>query len=201
MLRSSSQSGHILARGPRALSPGVNYFGQLKAVGVSARACQIGPQVISHTTNPGFNRDGGVQRIATRLQRPRLSLGAFFPDQYVAPGDNCRDYHNNGVKLDEGCDYTEAMKLAFADREHFYGDPNHVEVPLATLLSEDYNAERPYQGIGNRVLQRRLGPRSTSVGQVECREPNACDRYGHVRRVGREPPEGVAEVGSRPFVQ
>ena len=35
---------------------------------------------------------------------------------------------------------------------------------------EHYNAERPHQGIGNRVLQRRLGPRSTSVGQVECRE-------------------------------
>ena len=37
---------------------------------------------------------------------------------------------------------TECAKLAFADRERFYGDPNHVEVPLAELLSEDYNAER-----------------------------------------------------------
>ncbi|WPB84087.1 gamma-glutamyltransferase family protein [Sediminicoccus rosea] len=37
---------------------------------------------------------------------------------------------------------TEAMKLAFADREAFYGDPNFVEVPLATLLSPEYAALR-----------------------------------------------------------
>jgi gamma-glutamyltranspeptidase / glutathione hydrolase len=36
----------------------------------------------------------------------------------------------------------ECAKLAFADREAFYGDPAFVEVPLETLLSEDYNDER-----------------------------------------------------------
>ncbi len=36
----------------------------------------------------------------------------------------------------------ECAKLAFADRERFYGDPNFVEVPLETLLSNGYNAER-----------------------------------------------------------
>jgi gamma-glutamyltranspeptidase / glutathione hydrolase len=36
----------------------------------------------------------------------------------------------------------ECSKLAYADREKFYGDPNFVEVPFVTLLSDAYNAER-----------------------------------------------------------
>ncbi|MCX7560670.1 gamma-glutamyltransferase family protein [Sulfitobacter sp. F26204] len=36
----------------------------------------------------------------------------------------------------------EAMKLAYADREAYYGDPDFFEVPMAQLLSEDYAAER-----------------------------------------------------------
>jgi gamma-glutamyltranspeptidase/glutathione hydrolase len=36
----------------------------------------------------------------------------------------------------------ECAKLAFADRDAFYGDPLFADVPMATLLSEAYNAER-----------------------------------------------------------
>jgi len=36
----------------------------------------------------------------------------------------------------------EAAKLAFADREKFYGDPNFAKVPIETLLSDTYNADR-----------------------------------------------------------
>ena len=36
----------------------------------------------------------------------------------------------------------EAAKLAFADREQYYGDPHFVDVPLAGLLSESYAAAR-----------------------------------------------------------
>ncbi|MCW1413154.1 gamma-glutamyltransferase family protein [Rhizobium sp. 1AS11] len=36
----------------------------------------------------------------------------------------------------------EAMKLAFADREVYYGDPDFSEIPIAHLLSETYAAER-----------------------------------------------------------
>jgi gamma-glutamyltranspeptidase / glutathione hydrolase len=36
----------------------------------------------------------------------------------------------------------EAAKLAFADRERYYGDPDFVRVPLAGLLSKEYAAEQ-----------------------------------------------------------
>jgi len=36
----------------------------------------------------------------------------------------------------------ESAKLAFADREAFYGDPDFAEIPLEDLLSDDYSAER-----------------------------------------------------------
>ena len=46
----------------------------------------------------------------------------------------------------EGPDFVhhvvEAMKLAYADREAWYGDPNFTDVPLATLLSDSYAAAR-----------------------------------------------------------
>ncbi|MFP1752311.1 gamma-glutamyltransferase family protein [Lonsdalea quercina] len=46
----------------------------------------------------------------------------------------------------EGPDFVhtvvEVMKLAYADREVYYGDPNFAAVPMQTLLSDGYNAER-----------------------------------------------------------
>lgn len=38
--------------------------------------------------------------------------------------------------------WVECSKLAYADREAFYGDPKFFDVPMDTLLSEAYNAER-----------------------------------------------------------
>jgi gamma-glutamyltranspeptidase/glutathione hydrolase len=37
---------------------------------------------------------------------------------------------------------TEIMKLGFADREAYYGDPDFVDVPLDVLLSKDYAQSR-----------------------------------------------------------
>ncbi|MBB3444825.1 gamma-glutamyltransferase family protein [Rhizobium sp. BK379] len=46
----------------------------------------------------------------------------------------------------DGADFvhtvTEAMKLAFADREIYYGDPKFAEVPVDQLLSDTYAAAR-----------------------------------------------------------
>jgi len=38
--------------------------------------------------------------------------------------------------------YVECAKLAFADREHYYADPDFADVPLDRLLSKEYAAER-----------------------------------------------------------
>ena len=37
---------------------------------------------------------------------------------------------------------TEAVKLAYADRDRYYGDPDFVKVPMAELLSDAYTAQR-----------------------------------------------------------
>ena len=42
---------------------------------------------------------------------------------------------------------TEAMKLAYADRDAYYGDPNFTKVPSEELLSKEYATER-YKLIG-----------------------------------------------------
>ncbi|MEA2487638.1 MAG: gamma-glutamyltranspeptidase / glutathione hydrolase [Actinomycetota bacterium] len=52
----------------------------------------------------------------------------------------------------------ECAKLAFADREAFYGDPARVDVPLDTLLSGAYANER--RGLVGPVASMRLVPGS-----------------------------------------
>ena len=57
----------------------------------------------------------------------------------------------------------EATKLAFADRETFYGDPKFVDVPVDVLLSDAYNAERRKLITDRASLEQRPG----SVSQEE----------------------------------
>ena len=53
-----------------------------------------------------------------------------------------------GIESMDGCgaDFVhhvvEAMKLSYADREAYYGDPDFMDVPLTTLLSDEYNRQR-----------------------------------------------------------
>ena len=51
----------------------------------------------------------------------------------------------------------ECSKLAYADREKFYGDPDYVEVPTSTLLSDAYNDERRKLIGGKASLELRPG--------------------------------------------
>ena len=80
----------------------------------------------------------------------------------------------------------EATKLAFADREAFYGDTNFNEVPMETLLSEDYNKGRRnlitdqasmevrpgnIPGFGGNVVVRPKGQTPESFSKFDIGEP------------------------------
>ena len=56
----------------------------------------------------------------------------------------------------------EVLKLSFCDREHYYGDPKFVDVPLAALLSDDY-ADRRLRLIDPSRAWRDLPPRDAEL--------------------------------------
>jgi gamma-glutamyltranspeptidase / glutathione hydrolase len=89
----------------------------------------------------------------------------------------------------------EVSKLAFADREKFYGDPNFVKVPIETLLSDAYNDERrklihhnaslelqpgSVEGFGAVVKLKRAEGVREAVGAMGAGEPTV-GRVGEVR--------------------
>ena len=99
----------------------------------------------------------------------------------------------------------ECSKLAYADREKFYGDPDFAEVPMATLLSDAYNDDRrklvsdqaslelrpgSVEGFGAVVKLRReegqrravggMGAGEPTVGRLGAGEPTV-GRLGEVR--------------------
>lgn len=81
----------------------------------------------------------------------------------------------------------EAMKLAYADREAYFGDPDFSEVPMEHLLSEEYNAERRKLITAKASMEQRPGrvpgfehladayldraQRDFNVGNVAAQEP------------------------------
>ncbi|HYW46550.1 MAG TPA: gamma-glutamyltransferase family protein [Bryobacteraceae bacterium] len=52
---------------------------------------------------------------------------------------------------------TEALKLAYADRDTYYGDPKFVKIPMERLLSKEYGAERRKQITNQASLDFRPG--------------------------------------------
>jgi gamma-glutamyltranspeptidase/glutathione hydrolase len=66
--------------------------------------------------------------------------------------------------------WVECAKLAYADREAFYGDPKFAEVPLETLLSEGYNAERRRLIDTHASLEQRPGKIQGFAGRVIVKE-------------------------------
>ena len=89
----------------------------------------------------------------------------------------------------------ECAKLAYADREKFYGDPKFNEIPIETLLSDAYNDERrklisdkasldftpgSVEGFGAVVKLRRAEGHREAVGAMGAGEPTV-GRFGEVR--------------------
>ena len=90
----------------------------------------------------------------------------------------------------------ECAKLAYADREKFYGDPLFAEVPMDALLSEAYNADRrslvdlkhanmdqrpgTLTGFGGDVIVKSISEGRTSVSASGAGEPTV-GRMGESR--------------------
>ena len=75
----------------------------------------------------------------------------------------------------------ECLKLGYADREVFYGDPDFVDVPLATLLSDNYATSR-----------RKLVNDSASAEMRPGELPGAADRMRRVLTMaGAEAPANL----------
>jgi gamma-glutamyltranspeptidase/glutathione hydrolase len=87
---------------------------------------------------------------------------------------------------------TEAAKLAFADREAFYGDPSYVKVPTTQLLSRAYNDAR--RGLISERASAELRPGSIPGfgGPVD---------YESAVRAGADKPKFDALGGGEPTTQ
>jgi len=80
-------------------------------------------------------RDVRIFKCSSWTQGPVLlqALNLLEGFDVAAMGHNSPDYVHTVV---------ECMKLAFADREFYYGDPGFVDVPFGMLLSKAYARER-----------------------------------------------------------
>ena len=85
----------------------------------------------------------------------------------------------------------EAAKLALADREAFYGDPAFTDIPLDTLLSEAYAAER-------RKLIGRTASHELTPGTI----PGYGGPIADILRYSENPPADLTALGGgEPTVQ
>ncbi|HUI94656.1 MAG TPA: gamma-glutamyltransferase family protein [Xanthobacteraceae bacterium] len=108
-----------------------------------------------------------------------------------------KGFHLDGLDV-AGPDFihtvVECSKLAFADREKFYGDPKFAEIPVKTLLSDPYNDARrklvagtashellpgSVEGFGAVVKLRRAEGAREAVGAMGAGEPTV-GRLGEV---------------------
>ncbi|MGR3621378.1 gamma-glutamyltransferase family protein [Pseudophaeobacter sp.] len=81
----------------------------------------------------------------------------------------------------------EAMKLAYADREAYYGDPDHSAVPMDVLLSDAYNAQRAQMISDQASLEQRPGRIPGYEHQAEAYVARAARDFGVTDAAPQEP--------------
>ncbi|MFI4951806.1 MAG: gamma-glutamyltransferase family protein [Burkholderiales bacterium] len=108
-----------------------------------------------HRANGGLLTDHDLEGFSVAIEPPVTSRfagidvyacgawcqGPVLPQMLnVLAGIDLKEMGHNS--LDYVHVVTEAIKLVFADRERYYGDPRFVNVPIATLLSDSYAQSR-----------------------------------------------------------
>jgi gamma-glutamyltranspeptidase/glutathione hydrolase len=105
--------------------------------------------------NGGLLRAGDFAAFSARVEQPaKTSYRGYevYKTGFWAAGPamlemlNILEGYDLKAMKHNSADYihtlVEAMKLAFADRDRFYGDPDFVRVPAEGLLSKEYAAAR-----------------------------------------------------------
>src|SRR4029079_5828556 len=94
-------------------------------------AFHVEPEEAVSTTFHGYT----VYKPGFWSQGPSMieALNILEGFNLVSMGLNSADYIHT---------LAEALKLAYADRDTYYGDPKFVKIPMERLLSKEYGAER-----------------------------------------------------------
>ncbi len=79
---------------------------------------------------------------------------------------------------------TEALKLAFADRQRYYGDPKFVDVPIDTLMSARYADAR----------RRRIDPHKAAPGMPEAGDASSSASRQNLPRATQGEPAPLADT-------
>ncbi len=151
----------------------------------------------------GRFRDYSVYTCGAWCQGPVLAqaLQILEDDDLAGLGHNSADY----IHL-----LSQALNLAFSDREHYYGDPDHVDVPMKGLLAKEYAIARrgdmdmerafpempppgdpwPYQGDARAAAAaRQPAARASGVREQDTSYTCTVDRWGNA--FSATPSDGV----------
>ena len=90
---------------------------------------------------------------------------------------------------------TETIKLAFADRECYFGDPRFVDVPLDALLGEEYLKLRRRLIRGDRAWPDLPPPGDPRVPLAERKGGGRANADGQQHRSTAEPAAGIPAGG------